>query len=338
MNNSNRRNCGCDECVEKTKFSSIPQLYEIDMCLNKITELNLSYSSISEVPEFIGNLLSIVKLDLSSNELFTLPISFIKFQHLTDLNLSHNKLTMVPNCLIDGMCSITSLDLSHNLLLNINTKPFCVQQLVTLNVSNNLKLNNFPRWLWSIECNSLEFLDISFTDCLGNIEVDPYLNMYGISKCLKNLNVTNTNCDVYKLDFVKHLMNLRTLVLDNKVTMLKKHYNYFNNVPSVFNCRSKLLVSLSISDVNLSNIGKYLYFNLPNLQFLNLSNNFIVLLPDSFSELTNLEYCDFSNNQISEFPKCFKSWTNLKTLILNNNWVCFVNVNILYLNINYYYS
>jgi len=312
----------CDECAEKTTVLSIPKLREADACFNYITELNLSSSNIAEVPEIVGSLLCIVALDLSSNELCTLPESFTEFRHLTRLNLSCNKFTLMPKCLIDGMRCVASLDLSHNQLLTINTKPFCVRQLVTLNVSNNLKLINLPRWLWSIECDSLESLDVSFTHCLEDIEVDPYLNMYGIGKHLKNLNVTNTNCDIYKLNFVKHLKNLRTIVLDNKVPMLNTHRNYFSNVPSIFNCRFKFVVSLSISNVDLSSIGRRIYFNLPNLQFLNLSNNSIVYLPDSFSELTKLEVCDFSNNQILEFPKCFKSWTSLKKLILNNNWVC----------------
>lgn len=321
MENSNKCDCKCDECVEKTKFFFIPNLREINVCLNNITELSLSSSSISEVPEFIASLECIVKLDLSSNELFTLPVSFTELQRLTHLNLSRNKFTVIPKCLIDGMRCVTSLNLSHNQMSNIK-KPFCIQRIVTLNVSNNLELDTLPRWLWSIECNSIESLDISFTRCLENIEVDPYLNMYGIGKCLKNLNVANTNANVFKLDFVRHLKNLRTVILDNKsTTKSNTHENYFNSVPLVFNYRFKFIVSLSISNVNLSNIGKNMYFILPNLWFLNLSNNCIVLLPDSFSKLTNLEVCDLSNNQILEFPKCFKNLINLKKLILNNNWV-----------------
>lgn len=317
-------NCMCDECIEKTKLILIPKLCEINACLNRLTELNLSSSNIIKVPEVIGNLVCIVKLDLSWNELVTLPLSFAKFQNLTDLILSHNQFKRVPECLIDGMPSITTLNLSHNLLSDINIKPCCVQRLVILNISNNLQLDSLPQWLWSIECNSLESLDISFTNCLKNIQVDPYQNMYGIGKHLKNLNATNTNSDVLKLQFVKHLKNLRTLILDNKTFVTsKKTRNYFSNVPLVFNYRFKCVTSLSMSDVGLSTIKKHVYFSLPNLRFLNLSNNVIVLLPDSLSELTNLEVCDFSHNQILAIPECFKSLKNLKKLILNNNWVCY---------------
>jgi Leucine-rich repeat (LRR) protein len=146
--------------------------------------------------------------------------------------------------------------------------------------------------------------------------------MYGIARHLKYLNISCTNADVLKLDFIKHLKNIRSLVLDNKDTKIKQQHNFFIKVPLVFNYRFKLIDSLSMSNVNLSSIGKRVYFSLPNLRLLNLSNNAIVLLPDSLSQLTNLEVCDFSNNQILTVPESFRNLKNLKTLVLNNNWVC----------------
>jgi len=219
------------------------------------------------------------------------------------------------------MHSLKTLDLSHNQLLDISIKPFCIQQLLTLNISNNSKLNTFPQWLWSIECSSLESLDISFTKCLDNIEVDPYLYMYGISNHLKYLYLSNTNSDVRKLDFIKNLKNLRNVILDNKDTMIENCHNYYCDIPLVFNYRFKFVDSLSMINVNLSTIGSHVYFSFPSIRFLNLSNNSLALLPDSLSELINLEVCDFSNNQILTIPESFKSLKNLKSLILNNNWV-----------------
>lgn len=323
MDDSNRCDYDCcDEFAVQMKFPLIKKLCHINTCLNHITKLDLSSSDLCEVPEAMGNLTSIVKLDLSSNQLVTLPLTFNKFQHLTELVLSHNKFQRFPQCLIDSMCSISTLDLSHNQLLNMQIKPFCLQHLKTLNVSHNLTLKIFPRWLWSLECKLLESLNISFTNCLDNIEEDPYMNMYGISKCLKYLDISNTNSEIRKIDFIKHFKNLRTIVLDNKNTVTCKQRNYFDNVPLVFNYRFKCIVSLSMNNVNLSVIGKHVYFSLPNLRFLNLANNSIVLLPDSFSEIKNLEVCDFSNNQILSIPDCYKKLSNLKKLVLNNNWVC----------------
>lgn len=323
MITSCQNSCNCDECVEKSTFSSISKLCKINVCLKNLTELDLSSSNINKLPELIGRLVNIVKLNLSSNELITLPLTFNNFQHLTDLILSHNKFSLVPQCLIDGMHSITTLDFSYNDLLNISIKPFCIKQLLTLNISNNLKLNSFPQWLWSLECNSLESLDISFTNCFENIEVDPYQNIYGISKNLKYLNISNTNLDINKLCIMKYLKNLRTIILDNTNMQFNAcFHNYFSNVPLVFNYRFKFIESLSMNRVCLSSIDKQVYFSFPNLRFLNFSNNSIVLLPDSLNQLTNLEVCDFSFNQISLIPECFKNLKNLKKLILNNNWVC----------------
>lgn len=321
MDDSNRCHCDCDKCVENSIVHSILKLRDTSVCLDRLVELDLSSSNICKVPESIGNLVNIIKLDLSSNELDTLPLSFIKLQLTTDLILSHNKFTRIPQCLINGMCSIASLDLSHNQLIDISMKPFCSQRLLTLNISNNLMLDHIPQWLWSIECDSLESLDISFTNCLENIVDDPYRNMYGIGKHLKYLNITNTHSGVLKIDFIKYLKNLCTLVVDNKVKPINKHYNHFNIIPLVFNYRNKCVTSLSMSNVDLSNIGKNLYFSLPNLRVINLSDNAIVVIPDSFCNLVNLEVCDLSKNQILEVPKCFKNLKNLKELVLNNNWV-----------------
>lgn len=308
-----------DRCVENSEFILVPKLS--DLSLECLTELNMSSRNISKVPEFTWNIVNVTKLDLSSNNLNMLPPEFTKFQHLTNLNLSHNKFERIPRCLIDGMCTISTLDLSHNQLMDISMKPFCIQQLANLNISNNPKLCSLPRWLWSIECNSLNSLDISFTNCLHNVETDPYLNMYGISKHLENLNVSNTNCDAFKLSFIKHLKNLRTLVLDNYHTVMRKNHNYLNKMPLVFNNRFKVITSLSLSNVDLSDFGKHVYFSLPNLRFLNLSNNCIISLPDSFCQLTNLEDCDLSKNQIVEIPESFKSLKNMKKLVLSHNWV-----------------
>lgn len=324
MNDSNGNNCNCNECVIKSKSFLIPKLYDINICLNRLTELDLSSSNIDIVPELICNLVNITKLDLSSNELVSLPMNFSKFQHLTHLILSHNKLQVIPQCLIYGMSSIITLDLSHNILVDFNTKLSCVQRLQTLNVSNNTTLSSLPQWLWSLRCKSLESLDISFTGCLMDIKIDPYQYMYGISKHLKYLNVSNTNSDVLKLDFVKHLKNLRTIVLDNKDTIIKpdKKQNFFCNIPMIFNYRFKFITSLSMRNVSLSSIGKQVYFILPNLQYLNLANNTIAILPNSLCELTNLIVLDLSNNQIFSIPECYKSMKKLKKLILNTNQVC----------------
>ncbi|XP_025200724.1 protein flightless-1 homolog [Melanaphis sacchari] len=321
MDISKRCSCSCcDQCMQHPTFHTIQKLCNIK-CLDHLTTLDISSSSICEVPEFIGNLINLVKLDLSSNELKTLPLSLIKCQHLTDLILSYNQFSQVPQCLIDGVHSLKTLDLSHNQLVDISIKPFSIQQLLTLNVSNNSKLNTLPQWLWSIECNSLESLDISFTNCLDNIAVDPYLNMYGISNHLKYLYLSNTNSDIRKIEFIKNLKNLRNVVLDNKDTKIRNCRNYYHDVPLVFNYRFKFIDSLSMIDVDLSTIGSCVYFSFPSIRFLNLSNNSIVLLPDSFSELINLEVCDVSNNQILSIPESFKSLKNLKSLILNNNWL-----------------
>lgn len=317
-----RWNCTCYECEGITKFFSIPKLCDIDMCLNHLTEIDLSSSDISDLPDSIGSFVNIVRFDLSSNKLDTLPQAFTKFDRLIDLNLSYNNFQLMPQCLIDGMHLVAKLDLSHNKLLDIGKKPFCVQRLVTLNVGYNSLLTSLPNWLWSIECISLKSLDISFTNCLENIEFDPYLRMYGIGNHLEYLDASDTNSNVLKLDFIRHLKNLKTLVLDNKGTIISLQ-NWFTTVPLVFNCRFKSITNLSLRNVNLSTIGEKLYFYLPNLQMLNLSENYIVQLPDTLSKLTNLEVCDFSNNTIVLIPECFKSLKNLKRLVLNNNWVCF---------------
>lgn len=323
---SNRRNRSRDttECVVKCKRLSIPKLHDVDVCPNRLAELDLSSVGIGEVAaDSLGNLVNITKLNLSSNELVSLPQEFSKCQRLTHLILSHNKLELVPPCLNSGMGSITTLDLSYNHLLDFSIKPFCVRRLMSLNVCHNSNLSSLPQWLWSIECESLESLDISFTSCLDDVKRDPYQHMYGISRHLKNLNVTNTSSRELKLDFVKHLKNLRTVVLDNNRALGKsiKYRNYLSSVPMIFNYRHKRVTSLSLSNVDLTYIGNQVHFGLPNLVFLNLAHNVIGLLTDSLSKLTNLEVLDLSHNQLISVPGSFKNLKNLKKFILNSNEV-----------------
>ncbi|MFX1237651.1 MAG: leucine-rich repeat domain-containing protein [Promethearchaeota archaeon] len=59
--------------------------------------------------------------------------------------------------------------------------------------------------------------------------------------------------------------------------------------------------------------------NLELLQILNLSNNQISVLPESFKNLKSLHTLDLSNNQISIFPEVIMRLDSLKTLNIRKN-------------------
>lgn len=58
-----------------------------------------------------------------------------------------------------------------------------------------------------------------------------------------------------------------------------------------------------------------------NLELLNLSHNFIPLIPDSITNIKSLTYLDMDRNQIKEIPNTISGLKFLQTLRLENNQI-----------------
>jgi Leucine-rich repeat (LRR) protein len=85
----------------------------------KSTTLDLSKSSISELPEEIGQLTNLTTLYLAGNELSSLPPEISKLTNLNRLSLENNELTKIPSQLFDLNMKVkfgaaSGMDLENN--------------------------------------------------------------------------------------------------------------------------------------------------------------------------------------------------------------------------------
>jgi len=81
--------------VNKKKPQKVTILGE-EFDVKLTTDISITYSGITELPENLVKLINLKYLDLSGNRLTSLPESIGNLTKLTSLNLTNNKLTSLP--------------------------------------------------------------------------------------------------------------------------------------------------------------------------------------------------------------------------------------------------
>ncbi|AKB44230.1 COR domain-containing protein [Methanosarcina vacuolata] len=118
------------------KLTQLPQ--EIGT-LRNLTKLNLSGNNLSQLPPEIGELKYLTELYLSVNQLTNFPLQITELKCLTTLDLSHNQLTQLPRE-IGKLKNLTKLSVINNQLIELPSEIIKLEKLITLNLlRNNLK-------------------------------------------------------------------------------------------------------------------------------------------------------------------------------------------------------
>ena len=105
--------------------------------LSQLTDLNLSHNKLTELPKEIGNLTQLTELYLDNNELTELPKEIGNLTQLTYLNLKDNKLTELPKE-IGNLTQLTKLYLSNT---NLTELPL---EIINLRILRNFKYYSNP--------------------------------------------------------------------------------------------------------------------------------------------------------------------------------------------------
>ncbi|KAJ9693382.1 hypothetical protein PVL29_012235 [Vitis rotundifolia] len=294
----------------------LPSLYFLSISSNRITGtipdsighitslevIDFSRNNLTgSIPSTINNCSRLIVLDLGNNNLSgMIPKSLGRLQLLQSLHLNDNKLSGELPSSFQNLSSLELLDLSYNNLLGkvpswIGTAFI---NLVILNLRSNAFFGRLPDRLSNL--SSLHVLDLAQNNLTGKIPV--------------TLVELKAMAQEHNVDSLYHNGNGSSRYDERLIVNTKGQSLEYTRTLS-------LVVSIDLSDNNLSGELPEGITKLSSLVFLNLSMNHIIgQIPRSISMLCQLSSLDLSSNKLSgTIPSSMPSLTFLGYLNLSNN-------------------
>lgn len=321
--------------------------------LSSLRTLNLEKNSMKILPpEILTSLKKLEILNLSSNFLSSNWINFLTFKNLFSLrllDLSFNKLTSLENQIFSDLENLELLDLKNNLIENISFNTFAnLSNLNSLILSHNFiknvnfSLNSLINLnVLSLDFNEIYTVDKSLVANSGNL-IDLHLNnnkFFNVPLFIENFPILKTldlgenfmtNLSHFEsLPNLKYLYGLR--LTENQIEHLEKNnFVHLKNL-QILNLsknriktidreafESNFLLQAIRLDGNFMKDIDYMFENLTNMVFLNISDNFLETFNyENFPK--NLQFLDISKNKINTIKNPNDISQNLKTLNLNYN-------------------
>ncbi|KAL6312483.1 hypothetical protein AAG906_012074 [Vitis piasezkii] len=295
----------------------LPRLYFLSLSSNRITGtipdsiglitslkvIDFSRNNLTgSIPSTINNCSDLTVLDLGNNNLSRMiPKSLGRLQLLQSLHLNNNKLSGELPSSFQNLSSLELLDLSYNELSGkvpswIGTAFI---NLVILNLRSNAFFGRLPDRLSNL--SSLHVLDLAQNNLTGKIPAT-LVELKAMAQ--------ERNMDMYSLN---HYVNGSQY--DERLIVITKGQSL------EYTRTLSLVVSIDLSDNNLSGEFPEGITKLSGLVFLNLSMNHIIgQIPGSISMLCQLSSLDLSSNKLSgTIPSSMSSLTFLGYLNLSNN-------------------
>ncbi|XP_053619524.1 carboxypeptidase N subunit 2-like [Plodia interpunctella] len=255
---------------------------------NGITGIHLHSCRITQIKiESFKGLPSLEYLDLSHNFISNLDLGVLDEMHdMRALNLSHNSIKSLPLGLFDQVPNLEVLDLKANDLKRLQKTIFApLTKIRHLDLSSSILIGGETSVDIFENNKVIKFLDLSRND---------------MSDAPENLLRTFTQIDFLNLDRC-----------------------FLNEVPSFaikINLRTMKHLILSTNQITKLDDPKT-FFNLDNLEILNLAENAIESISDNiFKPLKKLKFIALRNNNLRTIPDTlFKNMPKLVVVYLQNN-------------------
>lgn len=300
--------------------------------------INLSFRSLSNIPDDVWQAFQLKKLVLAGNPLTSLPPQLSRLTNLQTLNCGSSELKSFPSAALPHLPNLTYLNLSENQIAEIPENIGVLTSLTDLIFSANpitrvpaslgdlqalsvlklskCKLTELPQAV--VRLKNLKELQLADNQITGPIPTSifhlPKLEILDMSynKIDSLLNEELSTCSEDELDAnFSSLSKLRVLTLnDNKLTTIPPH--------TLSNCTSLEVLQLSFNKIETmaADIAK-----IQSLVMLDLSSNRISKLPSEWSELINLGSFDVSYNDLTEIPATYENLMSLKVFtVVGNNF------------------
>lgn len=266
-----------------------------------IKKLILFENQIQTIPASINQMILLEVLDLGYNKIKEISQYVCELSNLKELILTCNEITTISP-LISGLTTLNKLNLASNYLKSIPLEILTIPNLTILDLGRN-QITELP----ALQQNS--FKNITTLNLRDNKlkDISPILQLVG----LKFLNLRENDIEILPENF-GDLSQLVELFLA---------LNHIQSLPLSFK-NLKQLTKLDMSGNNISSLSQNLFSDPPsfeNLKELNLRENNLIELPDSFWNLTALTILNIMENKLKHVSPAVKNLTQLKQLLLGCN-------------------
>ncbi len=275
-----------------THFPNIKQLSYLQV-LNLWNCVNMKAPIIDFIPS--ENLLNLSLIGVRS--ISFLPDNFgSRFFRLVRLDLDKLKLTHIPSS-FRLLTNLQILHLSDNNLTSIDNLP---ENLYELSLDRNYNLKDVSR----LRIMHHTLTKLCFTNTYHTLPLSA-ITIVGPTR----ISVRSKPLSTIPID-IRFLTNLQELIIsENPIVHLPEFI--FTTTTKLNRLEARFCRISSIINIDFSRMI-YLYH-------LDLSNNEIKELPDSFCELPNLLRLNLSSNEISSLPASFSKLTSLNHLSICDN-------------------
>lgn len=344
--------------VEKETFASLPSLTYLDMSDNaKLTFRNLR--NISYGLQYTR--IKILKLNSihaplgPCNTITKNDIEFFNKTRITDMYLDSNRIATLEVTAVDYIPrSIETLSVKHNIFM-VDIYMFYMHQHFPLPKLRNLIISDQGRFHVNEFHSWMQFGSSKFTSSESSLRADnegssPEINLQELSdaryKRIENngpttldfvLSETITYIDISNSNLQLELGNI-ALATPNNLTFFLVNKNILWKLDGSF-IGFDNLTFLDLSWNYCESISQTALQNMPKLQHLNLSTNFLdySLEKDihgkTFQGQSKLENLDLTNNKIRKLPAgVFDSLINLQVLNLSQNILIELHVRLDHMN------
>eukprot|EP00026_Physarum_polycephalum_P007158 Phypoly_transcript_07214.p1 GENE.Phypoly_transcript_07214~~Phypoly_transcript_07214.p1 ORF type:complete len:492 (+),score=47.51 Phypoly_transcript_07214:58-1533(+) len=276
--------------------------------------INLSFRSLSSIPDKLWEFQHIHKLVLAGNPLTSIPQHLSKLTNLQTLNCGSCELTSFPTPAVPYLQSLTYLNLSGNQITEVPENLGKLVGLTEVLLGTNC-ISRLPNSFGDLE--NLTILK------LGKCKFEEFPPCIGRLKQLKELQLSENSITGPIPSYIYQLPNLESLDLGyNKIDALlgEDLMTCSGSELDAFFClpMAKLRV-LTLNDNFLQTIPPHTISNFTSLQVLQLSFNKLTSLPDDIALMQSLVMIDISSNSISELHPEWGQLMNLSSLDVSYN-------------------
>ena len=289
--------------------------------LTNLKSIWIYNNQLSSLPESFGELENLEILKIANNNLDSLPYSFGYLHNLEELDILNNNLTSLPEN-FEELTNLNYLNLFNNNLNNFLQNLSEFDKLDILNLENN-SLDSISNQICDV-IDSLSFFSINnnnicppYPDCLSEIEIG-IQNLESCELCDSSFVWVSNVPEFVYLDQTTNCFNIEDLSILEEITLFN-NLNYqepFYNYPQTwYNGR---LTELNLSNFFIIGIPEIIQ-NLDELKVLDLSDNEIFFLNNAIVEIHKLEVLNLINNPLMALPNAIGNLTTLKNISINSS-------------------